>query len=136
MNNQKGFTLIELMIVIAIIGILAAVAIPAYQDYTSRARVSEAITALSAAKTTISENIINDGLSIGTNSCDGFSALSQATSNVASTACTNGVITATTTAAAGGFIITMTPTITGNSILWTCSAPAAQHSLVPAECRT
>ena len=59
MNAQKGFTLIELMIVIAIIGILAAIAIPAYTDYTTRARVSEALTTASAMKTTISENIIS-----------------------------------------------------------------------------
>ncbi|MEO0972883.1 MAG: pilin [Pseudomonadota bacterium] len=54
-NAQKGFTLIELMIVVAIIGILAAIAIPAYQDYTQRAQVGEAFTIVSAAKTAIAE---------------------------------------------------------------------------------
>ena len=52
---QKGFTLIELMIVVAIIGILAAIALPAYQDYTKRAKMSEAILAASACRTTITE---------------------------------------------------------------------------------
>ena len=59
MNAQKGFTLIELMIVVAIIGILAAIAIPAYQDYTKRAKVSEGISLAAAAKTTVVENASN-----------------------------------------------------------------------------
>ena len=59
---QKGFTLIELMIVVAIIGILAAVAIPAYQDYTVRAKISEVITAGSAAKSAISEGFQTNGV--------------------------------------------------------------------------
>lgn len=59
---QKGFTLIELMIVVAIIGILAAVALPAYQDYTVRAKISEGVLAGSAAKGTLSEGYLSDGL--------------------------------------------------------------------------
>lgn len=62
MNAQKGFTLIELMIVVAIIGILAAVAIPAYQDYTVRAKITEVITAGSAAKAAVSEGFQTNGM--------------------------------------------------------------------------
>jgi type IV pilus assembly protein PilA len=58
---NQGFTLIELMIVVAIVGILAAIAIPAYQDYTVRSKISEAMTALAAAKTSISESYISNG---------------------------------------------------------------------------
>lgn len=60
-NFQKGFTLIELMIVVAIIGILAAIAIPAYQDYTIRAKVTEAYSVLNAAKVNVSEYFVSEG---------------------------------------------------------------------------
>ena len=62
MNAQKGFTLIELMIVVAIIGILAAIAIPAYQDYTTRAKVTEMLSVASSAKTSISEGFQSGGI--------------------------------------------------------------------------
>ena len=71
---QKGFTLIELMIVIAIIGILAAIAIPAYQDYTVRAKVTELISVADAAKTGVSEAWTSDGLTGVTNFATSFNA--------------------------------------------------------------
>jgi type IV pilus assembly protein PilA len=72
---QKGFTLIELMIVVAIIGILAAVALPAYQDYTVRAKVSEAVIAASSAKSLMSEAFQTDGITGLTNAATAFEAV-------------------------------------------------------------
>lgn len=141
MNAQKGFTLIELMIVIAIIGILAAIAIPAYQNYTIRARVSEAVTALDAGKTTVSENISNNGGVIAAGACTGFVPLSGATENLTSTSCTDttGVLTAVTSAKAGSVTLTLTPTSAGGQpVTWTCASggvAGGKYQYVPSQCR-
>ncbi len=109
---QKGFTLIELMIVVAIIGILAAVAIPAYQDYTVRARVAEALSFASSAKVTISENA-QSGADLYTSGW----VPPAATKNVASLGIsTTGVITVTTTAAAGAGTLIVTPSVAGAAL--------------------
>lgn len=139
MNAQKGFTLIELMIVVAIIGILAAIAIPAYQDYTVRSRVSEAMTALSAAKATVTENISNNGGAIAeSGNCAGYTNLAAATDNVASTSCNDadGAVTVTTGAKAKSFDIVMTPTVNDdNTVIWTCTTAEDNYKYVPSECR-
>ncbi|WLP94845.1 pilin [Psychrobacter sp. M13] len=144
MNAQKGFTLIELMIVIAIIGILAAIAIPAYTDYTTRARVSEALTTASSMKATVSENIISNNKIIADGeegaACTGVSTItassSAATKNVASSGCVNGVITVTTTEAAKEVPLTLTPEFGGGGVEWVCSTTAdTNQKFVPSECR-
>ncbi|HEZ2535475.1 TPA: pilin [Neisseria meningitidis] len=93
---QKGFTLIELMIVIAIVGILAAVALPAYQDYTARAQVSEAILLAEGQKSAVTEYYLNHGEWPGDNSSAGVASSSTIKGKyVKSVEVKNGVITAT-----------------------------------------
>ncbi|MBC3880841.1 pilin [Undibacterium sp. LX40W] len=118
---QKGFTLIELMIVVAIIGILAAVALPAYKDYTVRAKVSEVILAASSAKNTIAEYYNVKG-SIPASGLVSIST--QTTQYVSGVSWSGTVLTATATGEAkiSGSTITLTPSTSATDNLnWTCS---------------
>ena len=140
---QQGFTLIELMIVVAIVGILAAIALPAYQDYTVRAKISEGLASAAACKTSVAEYAANKGSLPGDITAAG--CVTQATKYVASLDVgANGVITVTTSATselptdAQTKTLTLTPNtaLVNNAVTqWTCSTGTLPPKYVPSSCR-
>ena len=133
---HKGFTLIELMIVVAIIGILAAVALPAYQDYTIRAKASELILAASGFRTAISESFqTNPGNSASMGVGLTVAVVGKISAGSVSDA---GIITiqgsTATTSTGAAITITMTPTTTSGGVLtWACVGTPSKY--LPATCR-
>ncbi len=133
---QRGFTLIELMIVVTIIGILAAVALPAYQDYTIRAKVSELVLAAASFKTIIAEKAATDGTLASAGSGLTVTTAGRVTGGNVTTA---GIITITGSAAAVGTAvdIVLTPSLGGGRVAWECSTvSSSQWKYVPPQCRS
>ena len=140
-QHQSGFTLIELMIVVAIIGILAAIAIPMYQSYTIRAQVTEGINLSSGAKIAVSDFFMNTGGWPTNNSAAGLAAANQIAGDfTAQVAVSNNQIQIQYGLKAhpqiNGQSVTLTGTDMNGSVVWTCaSGGAIADSNLPSACR-
>jgi type IV pilus assembly protein PilA len=137
MNGRilRGFTLIELMIVVAIIGIVAAVALPAYQDYTVRSKVSELLLQASAHKMQVTEKV-NLDTSLA-NAGVGLTVVPSGKITSGEVAA-NGIITVAGDGTTLGTVVTviLTPSLAGGRLIWVCSAgTTSSMKYLPAECR-
>lgn len=135
---QQGFTLIELMIVVAIIGILAAIALPAYQDYTKRTHVGEGMTLASGAKAAVTEFFSTNGRWPGSNGSAGLATAASIKGNAVRqvAVAANGVITVTyNTKVTAGQTMILRPTNAQGSVTWTCTGGTVLAKWRPSNCR-
>jgi prepilin-type N-terminal cleavage/methylation domain-containing protein len=137
---QQGFTLIELMIVIAILGILIAIALPAYQDYSIRTKNAECLNVAAAAKLAVAETAqSNGGLNFVTASNVGYVGAPTKYCDAITITPATGVINASTHSTGGDVDFTLTPTLVASNaanMTWVCSGSGAKAAWMPAECRT
>ena len=134
---QKGFTLIELMIVVAIIGILAAIALPAYQDYTKRTHVSEGLTLAGGAKASVTEYYSSQGNFPSNNASAGLAAATAIKGNaVTSVEVTNGKIEITyNNKVANNATLQLSPTTGAGGVQWSCKGGTVIAKYRPSNCR-
>lgn len=142
MRKHRGFTLIELMIVIAVLGTLLAIAIPAYQDYTIRARVAEGLHVAAPAKLAVSESRLSIGSWPNTNEEAGSYKTVQSTYVSTVSVGNGGIITVTYSTAsalggAAGEVLTLSPSYRGTSVHWICrgGVTSVPSKYLPATCR-
>ena len=139
-NKQNGFTLIELMVVVAIIAILASLAIPGYQNYTIRSQVVEALTLAGPAKTAVATTMTDNGVAPADNGAAGLGAATDYSgSYVSSITNVSGDILIRfgnkAHSAISGRDLTLTPTISENNIVWACSGGTSiPNTYLPRSC--